>query len=215
MNILSLLWNDPWAFLVFVVAFLLVLSVHEASHAFAATLLGDQTAKRMDRLTLNPFAHVDLSGFIMLLVAGFGWGKPVPFNPYNLKYRVWGPALVAAAGPASNLVFGIMTAVLFRLSAEALGPYNLLVQCFATMAFLNFGLMLFNLIPIPPLDGSKALLAALADDRHRNARLFLETQGPLLLIGLVLVDTFLPIRVFGFLGRAADWLFQTFSGVGL
>lgn len=212
MNLLSLFFSDPLVFLVFIAVFMLALSIHEFSHAYAGYLLGDMTAKRMGRLTLNPFAHIDPLGFLALITIGFGWGKPVPFNPYNLKYPRWGPVLVASAGPFSNLIFGTLLAIGYRFAAPVLGDSNLLVIFLSTGAYLNYILMLFNLIPLPPLDGSKALLAVLADERYRSARVFIETQGPYLLLGLIVVDSLFNLGIFSFLNHAALWLVSLIVG---
>ena len=107
MLILSLL-DQPMLLAAWLIAIVLVLTIHEFSHALADTLLGDPTAKMSGRLTLNPLAHISWLGFFMLLVVGFGWGKPVPYNPYNLKYPRFGAAIVAFAGPFSNLISAIV-----------------------------------------------------------------------------------------------------------
>lgn len=211
MSLLSLLFESPLIFLVLIAIFLMTLSVHEASHALAGYWLGDPTAKRMNRLTLNPFAHIDPIGFIALITIGFGWGKPVPFNPYNLRFRRWGPVIVAAAGPCSNLLAGIFASVLYRQLLPVLSDGNLLVIVLQYAASLNFLLMIFNLIPIPPLDGSKWLLAALAAGRRARAAQFLETQGPMLLILLVLLDSFTSIGVFAWMSQASSILFRFFA----
>ncbi len=208
MNLLSLLFSDPLAFVAFVIVFLMSLSVHEASHALAGYLLGDMTAKRANRLTLNPFAHVDLLGFVALVTIGFGWGKPVPFNPYQLKYPRWGPVLVAGAGPTANLLVGTLCAFAYRFLEPGLGPMNLLTVMLSSAAFLNFALLLFNLIPVPPLDGSKALLAVLDAWNYRRAAFLLERQGPMLLLLLIVLDTLSPISFFGWLSHASQALFS-------
>ena len=106
--LISLLFSNPPVFIAAVVAILVALTFHEFSHALVSYLLGDQTAKRMGRLSLNPITHIDPVGFVALVTIGFGWGKPVPFNPYNLRYPKWGSAIVAAAGPVSNLLMIIV-----------------------------------------------------------------------------------------------------------
>lgn len=211
MSLLSLLFEHPLLFFVLIIVFLMTLSVHEASHALAGSLLGDPTAKRMNRLTLNPFAHIDPLGLIALLTIGFGWGKPVPFNPYNLRFRRWGPVAVAVAGPLANLIVGITASVLYGWLMPLFGPANLLVIVLQYLAALNFLLMIFNLIPIPPLDGSKFLLAALTQGRHVHAAHFLETQGPLLLIFLALLDSFTSIGVFAWMSHVSGLLFRAFA----
>lgn len=202
-------------FVVVVLAFLLSLSVHEASHALAGALLGDPTAKRANRLTLNPLSHIDVFGFITLLTIGFGWGKPVPFNPYNLKYPRWGPTLVALAGPLSNLCLGILFSLLLAVLAPRFSPTNLLVNFLAFAAVLNFGLMLFNLIPVAPLDGSKPLLAFL--DRHgqRGWQRLIEERGPLLLLILVLMDAVFGFGIFSWISQASLWLVEVISHISI
>jgi len=213
MSLLSLLFDDPLIFLVIILAFLVSLSVHEMCHAWAAYLQGDNTAKRLGRLTLNPLAHIDVWGFLALITVGFGWGKPVPFNPYNLRNPRFGPVLVAGAGPFSNLVMGILAAIGLRLLVPALGQDNLLMVFLSYSAYLNFLLCLFNLIPLPPLDGSKALLAFLSKPRYYATRVFLETQGPMLLIALIVIDFVFNVGLFNWLSRAANLLTGTFSGL--
>ncbi len=202
---LSLLFQEPWLFLVFVVAFLVTLAVHEYSHALMSYVLGDRTAQREGRLTLNPIAHVDILGFLALVTVGFGWGKPVPFNPYNLKYQKWGPTLVAIAGPLSNLVFGVICTLLASL---LLGVFhwsstNLLLMTLSFTGYLNFLLLFFNLIPLPPLDGSKVLLALLSSEQHRNLRQAVEQYGPLLLLILMILDSATGVGFFAWIGYVA------------
>lgn len=194
---LALLAQSPVYFLAWVIAILVALSVHEFMHALAGTLLGDSTAKHQGRLTLNPFAHVDIMGFIALIFIGFGWGKPVPFNPYNLKYKKWGPSLVALAGPGSNLLVAVLSiGALKGVNAfTMLPPENLLIQFLHLLLLINIILMLFNLIPIPPLDGSKVLFAVLDAPKYRQTVDFLQTRGPILLIGFILLDSFLNIGI--------------------
>ncbi|KKQ79241.1 MAG: Peptidase, partial [Parcubacteria group bacterium GW2011_GWC2_38_7] len=147
----------------------------------------------------NPMAHLSLLGSVFLLVVGFGWGKPVPFNPYNLKYKRFGSAIVALAGPASNLIL----AILFTIGLKVISTYNLLLPENLLVVFLyysiilNVNLMLFNLLPLAPLDGSKVLFAIITDYKYAKIRQFLETQGPLVLIGLIFIDNFIGINIFG------------------
>ncbi|MFA6429286.1 MAG: site-2 protease family protein [Patescibacteria group bacterium] len=203
MPLLSLLFSEPFLFLAIVLAFLLALSIHELSHAAMALFLGDTTAKRLGRITLNPAAHVDIWGFLALVTVGFGWGKPVPFNPFNLRHQRIGPVLVAGAGPLSNVILGSLFAILGQVLLSTLGPSNLLIIFCSYSAYLNFLLALFNLIPIPPLDGSKALLALLSHPRYQGARTFLETQGPMLLIALIVLDSLFATGIFRFLTAGA------------
>lgn len=205
---LALLFSEPWIFVAWFIAFLGSLAVHEASHAAVATWLGDQTAKRMGRLTLNPAAHVDTTGLLFTVLAGFGWGKPVPFNPYNLRWPKWGPVAVAFAGPTSNLLLAFLGLLALAWALPALGTGSLLTVFFLLFTQLNLALLAFNLIPLPPLDGSKLLLAALAHPRHAVARMWIETKGPMVLLGLVLADTLLGLGLF-------SWVFSAVSGLVL
>jgi len=127
-------------------------TVHEFAHAFASFKLGDHTAKQDGRLTLNPMRHIDYMGFIFLLITGFGWAKPVMVNPSYYKNEQKGMALVALAGPLSNIILGIIGIILhFIFISESF------VIVFFYFWMINFALCLFNLIPVPPLDGSKIL----------------------------------------------------------
>lgn len=163
---------DPVDVLAFVAAFLVAITVHEFWHAFAAYLLGDQTAARLGRLTLNPIRHLDPAGTLMIVLMylsglpGFGWGKPVPYNPNAVRFGRLGGALVAVAGPLSNFATAFLIAGFFRVVA----PTALLtgslwgeigVQVLYVVVFVNMGLGLFNLIPIPPLDGFGVLAGVL------------------------------------------------------
>jgi len=179
------------------VAILIALSVHEFSHALAGHLLHDDTAKDQGRLTLNPLAHVDMFGFLMLLLVGFGWGKPVPVNPYNLKYRKWGETLVALAGPLANLLMVVVFGLILKFAAasQIFSPDNLLIQLLNLLVVINVVLLLFNIIPIPPLDGSKFLLTALPA-RFNQLKIWLLTRGPFLLLALIILDNFFGVRIF-------------------
>jgi len=203
--LIGYLFSDPLIFVVWAFAFLLALSFHEFSHALVGNLLGGQTAKRMGRLTLNPVAHIDPLGLFAVLMIGFGWGKPVPFNPYNLKWPKWGPVAVAFAGPLSNLLLAIVAIVVLSVVGVGLGAGNLLVIFLGVFAQLNVMLMVFNLVPLPPLDGSKALLALLSHPKYSAARLFIETRGPQLLLFLVLADAVTGAGIFS---RLIGWAFR-------
>jgi len=198
------------------IAFFLLLSfpVHEFSHAWAAYRLGDGTAKLFGRLTLNPIVHFDpLGGFLLLVSSligiGVGWAKPTPVNPINLRGGRRSEGLVAAAGPLSNLVLAVFGGILFRpLFANYHGGTGVdyyLLQVIADFVVINIALLLFNFIPVPPLDGSKVLYGFLSPRQQYQWRPVLEQYGFLLLI----VVAFLPILPGG------TTLFQTvFERIG-
>jgi Zn-dependent protease len=157
-----------------IIAFIFIMSViiHEVAHGLAALWLGDPTAKYQGRLTLNPARHIDPIGSVLVplityLAGGFifGWAKPVPYNPYNLRDQKYGPALVGAAGPLANiliaLVFGFILRVLLVTGNVSISDGGLISIVFSYAAMINILLAFFNLIPIPPLDGSKLLFAFL------------------------------------------------------
>ena len=188
----------PFLFKIAILVFSVV--IHEVSHGLAAFALGDSTAKHLGRLTLNPIKHLDLWGSLIVpalsfMLGGFmiGWAKPVPYNPYNLRDQKYGPAFVGAAGPLSNLfiaiVFGLMLRTLPYWSSLAATPQTLhfaqgFGEIFLYIVQINLVLAVFNLVPIPPLDGSK-LLFSLLPYRYAYIERFLEAQGmflPLLFI---------------------------------
>lgn len=148
----------------------LVLPLHEMAHGFVAYKLGDNTAKNMGRLRFNPMAHVDPIGALMILFVGFGWAKPVPVDPRNFKNPKAGMAVTALAGPVSNLLAGFAAALLYNVVAIvansvslSIGAWELINIFFIYFISINISLAVFNLIPIPPLDGSKILFAFLPD----------------------------------------------------
>jgi Zn-dependent protease len=151
---------------------LLALSVHEYAHAWAAVKLGDRTPKWEGRLTLNPLAHLDLVGLLALvLTRRFGWAKPVRVNPMNLANREAGMVMVSLAGPGANVVLAILLSAIIKLIYGAYGfrqeAIAFLVMALDQGVWINLGLAVFNLIPIPPLDGSKILAAVLSGDAAR------------------------------------------------
>ncbi len=155
----------PIEFIFHLIILIFSVVIHETAHGYAAESLGDPTARLAGRLTLNPLAHLDWLGSVflplLLSLTGtgiiFGWAKPVPYNPYNLRGGKWGPALVAAAGPAANLLLVAVFTLFLRLFSLPAPAQGLL----ALIVLINLVLAIFNLIPIPPLDGSKILFAVL------------------------------------------------------
>lgn len=167
-------------------ALLIAIPVHEFAHAWTARWAGDPTAEAHGRVTLDPLKHLDPLGTFLILVGGLGWGKPVPVNPLNFRSPRWGMVWVSAAGPASNIVVGIVLGVLgFRLGLlEGVGfGYQELV---ARLILLNLSLALFNLIPVPPLDGSKILIGLLPSEQAIRVARILERFGLVLLILLIM-----------------------------
>ncbi len=200
--ILTQLFTNPIAVFVWLSAILYAITVHEFSHALAAKILGDDTPEHQGRLSLNPLAHIDQMGLLLLVLVGFGWGKPVQFDASHLRNRRFGSALVGLAGPAANLVSIVVFGLLIRVLMGTIGySYdNLMIQFFVYLMLLNSTLMVFNLIPIPPLDGHHVLFAVLPD-RLWRLRAWLETRGPFLLLGLIIIDMLSGGIVFGTLFR--------------
>lgn len=193
---------DPAVFpaaIVVGIMLLVGLPVHEFSHALAAFRLGDGTAKLFGRLTLNPIAHFDPVGGSLLALTfigsggtfGFGWAKPTPVNPLNLEGGRRGEAIVAAAGPFSNLVLAIAGAIPLRFmfaNPSLIGEFTLLAQVLSLFVQINLLLMIFNFIPIPPLDGSKVMFAFMDRRTEYQIRPLLERYGFFILFALL----FLP-----------------------
>lgn len=177
-----------WNTLILVASSLLCITVHETCHGYAAYFLGDPTAKRMGRLSFNPLRHMDLVGLVMMALVRFGWAKPVPIDPRNFRHPKSGMALTALAGPVSNVVLAFLALLLqpvvlwAGLVTGLAGAYLLLFLQYT--AILSAGLAVFNLFPIPPLDGSKVLFALLPDETY-GAILRYERFGMLLLAALL------------------------------
>lgn len=164
------------------------LSFHEFSHAYAAYLMGDNTAKDAGRLTIDPRSHIDILGFITLLVAGFGWAKPVPINPWNFKKRKAGTIIVSLAGPIMNLFLAFI-ALFIIFSFQIFGWNNeVLLNIVIGIYYVNISLFVFNLLPIPPLDGSK-ILASVLPEQLEEKFYAIEKYSYLILIMLMVTKT--------------------------
>ncbi|MEI8225692.1 MAG: site-2 protease family protein [Bacteroidota bacterium] len=185
----------------FLPGIILGLTVHEFCHALVAHMCGDSTSKDQGRVTLNPLKHIDPLGFIMLIVAGFGWAKPVQFNEQNLHNPKTDVIKIALAGPLSNAVLAMILSVLFSIVSSLVSPYQssamqVVTEVFLYAIYINWGLFIFNLIPLPPLDGSHLLFHQL----RRYPALYegLYKYGSFLLFGLIIATfltkiNFLPI----------------------
>lgn len=200
-GLLSLLQEDPVAFFILAVALIEAIALHEYAHALAADLQGDRLPRAMGRLTLNPARHLDPLGTLLIFIAGFGWGRPVEFRPEALASKRFGASLVALAGPGMNLLLAVTAAVVIRLLPSdswlcaAEGAFG--IDCLrggalaeTTLSFLwaffglNVLLAVFNLIPLPPLDGSRLLTLFLPPDKQKIV-FFLDRYGFILLLALV------------------------------
>ena len=210
----QLQFDGVWQTAVLVAASLLCITFHETCHGLAAYKLGDNTAKRMGRLSLNPLKHVDLMGLIMMALFRFGWAKPVPVDMRNFKNPKAGMALTALAGPVSNVVLAYAAVVLCNFVmflADRLGSTWLLLalaQFFVYVEIISAGLAVFNVFPIPPLDGSKVLFALLSD-RAYDWLMRYEKYGMGLLMALLVTGA-----IDRPLGAMRDWLLTWLNSLG-
>jgi Zn-dependent protease len=195
---LLLLRDEPQVFVAFLIAVIVGITFHEFSHAAVATMQGDQTARSQGRLTLNPIAHLDPLGSIALVLAGFGWGRPVPFTPTQLRSRRFGAAMVGLAGPAANFLLALLGVIALRIvypSAVSAFDVDFSVILLDMLVTLNVVLGVFNLLPIPPLDGSRLLSLVLPPSRQ-NIVYFLDQYGIFLLLGLLILAPNLLTPIF-------------------
>ncbi|MCI6761182.1 MAG: site-2 protease family protein [Clostridiales bacterium] len=210
----QLQFDGVWQTAVLVAASLLCITFHETCHGLAAYRLGDNTAKRMGRLSLNPLKHVDLMGLIMMALFRFGWAKPVPVDMRNFKNPKAGMALTALAGPVSNVVLAYAAVVLCNFVmflADRLGSTWLLLalaQFFVYVEIISAGLAVFNVFPIPPLDGSKVLFALLSDRAYDQLMRY-EKYGMGLLMALLVTGA-----IDRPLGAMRDWLLTWLNSLG-
>ncbi|MCH7736630.1 MAG: site-2 protease family protein [Chloroflexi bacterium] len=226
----DLLADDPSGFfrLAVLIVFALVtaVTIHEFSHALVATSLGDNTARRLGRLSLNPMRHLDPGGALMMFIAGFGWGKPVPVDPRQISHGHTGTALVAAAGPLSNLVFAFLLAIPFKMGVLVPAGLSLdrvthvmtggfsdgAADILAVVIFFNLLLGVFNLLPLAPLDGSR-VLAGFVPSGHTAAYNRLQRNGPGLLVAMILLDFALGLGIlWGIIGPVVRALTTVATG---
>lgn len=208
---LSSILQDPLSLLYTLPAIIIGLTVHEWAHAFAADKLGDPTAKNLGRMTLNPFAHIDLFGFLCLLVVGFGWAKPVPVNPRNFKNYRRDDIIVSLAGIAMNLVVAFFATILFYFGVYRwnLGRNEAFYTIFLSIVTINLSLAVFNLLPIYPLDGSH-VFESLFMRYIPKFFMFLRQYGQYILIALLVSGLVSTV-----LGTVVGWLFEGFSSVAI
>ena len=202
---LSEFQQDPIATTLFIgiiiIAIVVAVTIHEFSHAIVADQLGDFTARKLGRLTLKPSAHLDPMGSIIFLVAGFGWGKPVPVVQNNIKKLnpQIGLALISLVGPGSNFIFSLLLAILirFELIPNSVLNIDLVTSFIFILINVNILLCVFNLLPLPPLDGFKVILGILPS-RFSNSLSQMERYGAIPLFGILILDmTFSSINIFG------------------
>jgi len=189
-----------------IITLIIAFTLHEFAHAFTANTLGDDTPRLAGRLTLNPFAHLDLMGTLMLLMAGFGWAKPVPVNPYTLRRKSKaGLMLVSLAGPLTNLLLAVIAAIPLRfnlvpldfISGHFLPTFS---QFLLEFIFINLALFLFNLIPLAPLDGEQVLLFFMPP-AFKRAYGNIRPYGPIILLAIVFVGPMLHFDILGIIIR--------------
>ena len=190
MGLFRLLMNDPIAFVLLVIPLLYSVVIHEVAHGWVAYRMGDPTAKLMGRLSLNPIRHIDPIGALMLFLVGFGWARPVPVNINNIADRRKGLIFVSSAGIFSNILIAFGSVLFLRLLHPSLD--GTMAQILRTVASINITLAALNLIPIPPLDGSKILMG-LTSERTRYFLARIEPFGFFILIGLLYLGLLDPL----------------------
>ena len=184
------------------------LTVHEFSHAFVADKLGDGTARAQGRLTLNPFYHIDPIGMVFILLAGFGWAKPVQFDMRNLKSPKRDRILIALAGPLSNLILGIVFLFFIKLTFDTLDflpetLYIILFRMLFSISVINLGLFIFNMLPIPPLDGSHVFLSGL--NLSSTVEQQITQYGTLALFAIITLENIIDIDLLP-IGTFTHWV---------
>jgi len=178
---LNTLFSSPLIFLAWAIALIVAITIHEFAHAYMADRLGDPTPRHSGRLTLNPLAHLDPLGTLALLLVRFGWGKPVVFDPYNLRNPKRDAALISLAGPVSNLLLATLLSVASRLVGSPILAFFL-----TPIILINITLAIFNLVPIYPLDGEKILTGLLSPRLAAEYSLVMRQYGTIILIFMLL-----------------------------
>ncbi|NQV30717.1 MAG: site-2 protease family protein [Candidatus Marinimicrobia bacterium] len=211
---------DLYTLLLAVPAILIALTFHEFAHAYVAYRFGDPTAKNMGRLTLNPLAHLDPMGTIMIFLIHFGWAKPVPVDPRYLGNPRRDMMWISAAGPLMNMALALVTGILMRGFMAAgfghgqAGPIaSMVINMLYYSLYINLALAFFNLLPIPPLDGSK-ILAGLLPRRYASTLYMIESKGPMVLFGIIMFGWVTGFHVLGVvIGPFINLFSSIFAGV--
>jgi len=193
MGLLNLLFNDPLTFILLAIPLLYSIIIHELAHGWVAYRMGDPTAKMLGRLSLNPLKHLDPIGTLMLFIFGFGWAKPVPVNFSNIHDTRKGLIFISSAGIIANMIFAFVAFLLFRLLSPT--PAGVLATFLFYLAQINIILASFNLIPIPPLDGSKILMGFVSE-RFQYYLSRIEPYGLFIIIGLLYFRALDPLIAF-------------------
>ena len=193
MGLLNLLINDPLTFILLAIPLLYSIIIHELAHGWVAYRMGDPTAKMLGRLSLNPLKHLDPIGTLMLFIFGFGWAKPVPVNFSNIHDTRKGLIFVSSAGIIANMIFAFVAFLIFRLLSPM--PEGVLATFLFYLAQINIILASFNLIPIPPLDGSKILMGFVSE-RFQYYLSRIEPYGLFIIIGLLYFRALDPLIAF-------------------
>ena len=168
-------------FIINAIAFIVALTIHEFSHAYVADKLGDPTPRSYGRLTLNPLSHLDPLGTLAIIFIGFGWARPVPFDPYNLRNPKQDSMLIALAGPASNLILAIILSLLIKII-----PSSIISSILTYIMMGNIGIAIFNIIPVFPLDGEKILTGLLPDSLATEFQNIMHQYGTIILVLMLL-----------------------------
>lgn len=203
--LLQLFFTVPMLAFVWLTALTIALTVHEFAHAIVGKWRGDDTAEKFGRLSLNPLSHIDPLGFLMMVTIGFGWAKPVPFDPQNLRSPLKDGLLIALAGPISNLIIAAIAAGLFRIFLEtgAVAMDTMLGAFLLLSVLVNLLLFVFNLIPVHPLDGSKLVDVITYRTGYEWFARWLQINGPRIMLALVLIALMTPYDPFFFIQAIA------------
>lgn len=213
--IVLLLNGHTLVFVFLLITIVISLSFHEFGHAWSAKKFGDSTAEKLGRLTLNPVAHIEPMGLMMIVLIGFGWARPVPTNPDNFN-SFWASFMIAAAGPAANLILAFLAINLYGLAAVngwSIAANEPVLTFFYWFTYINLLLMLFNLIPLGPLDGHYILPYFLPRNVSRSYRELNQRFGAYAILGLVVLS-YLGLPIFNWLRAAGHWLMNVLQIFG-